>query len=216
MADHDRIVETLLARCGQTYAAEAGIRLADTPGPLYQLLVLASLLSARITADIAVAAARELFAAGYRSPTAMTSASWQDRVDALDRGHYRRYDESTATRLGDAAAQLTERWHGDLRRLRDAAGGDAHRIAGLLTEFPGIGPTGAGIFLREVQQTWPSVAPYLDNRVQAGARSVGLPADREPLAKLLAGSGRPADLAAALVRVSLGYRLATEITAAAR
>ncbi len=32
----------------------------------------------------------------------MSEASWQDRVDALGRGHYRRYDERTATmRLGE-------------------------------------------------------------------------------------------------------------------
>ncbi len=212
MADHDRILDGLLDRCGQTYAAEAGIRLADTPGPLYQLHVLTTLLSARISAGIAVAAARELFD-GYRSPAAMARTSWQDRVDALGRGHYRRYDERTATMLGDAAEQLTERWHGDLRRLRGAADGQPGRIADLLTGFPGIGPAGASIFLREVQETWPSVRPYLDSRVMAGARSVGLPADREYLTGLLAGTRHPARLAAALVRVSLNRRLAAEVTA---
>jgi hypothetical protein len=213
VAEHDRIVDRLLDRCGQTYAADAGIRLADTPGPLYQLHVLATLLSARISARIAVAAARELFGAGYRSPAAMARASWQDRVDALGRGHYRRYDERTATMLGDAAAQLTERWHGDLRRLREAADGEPRRIANLLTGFPGIGPAGASIFLREVQETWPSVGPYLDSRVTAGARSVGLPSDQEYLTGRLAGTRHPARLAAALVRVSLNRRLAAEVTA---
>jgi hypothetical protein len=52
----------------------------------------------------------ELFAAGYRTPAAMTAASWQDRVDALGRGHYKRYDERTATMLGDAAAKLAGRY----------------------------------------------------------------------------------------------------------
>jgi hypothetical protein len=113
-----RVVSELLDRYGRTYADEAGIRLTDKPEPLYQLLVLATLLSARISASIAVAAARELFAAGYRSPAAMAEASWQDRIDALGRGHYRRYDERTATMLGDGAAQLVRDWHGDLRRLR--------------------------------------------------------------------------------------------------
>jgi hypothetical protein len=65
-----------------------------------------------------VAAARELFGAGCPSPAAMARASWQDGVDALGRRHYRRHDERTAAMLGDAAAQLSERWHGDLRRLR--------------------------------------------------------------------------------------------------
>src|SRR6201994_5044418 len=145
------IIKALLDQCGVTYAEEAGIKLADRPGPLYQLLVLTTLLSARITADIAVGAARELFAAGYRSPKAMSEASWQDRVDALGRGHYRRYDERTATMLGDGAELIAERWHGDLRRLRDEAGGEAGRIGSLVQEFPGIGPAGAAIFLREVQ-----------------------------------------------------------------
>lgn len=201
--DAARVARELLDSRGRTYADEAGIRLTDKPAPLYQLLVLATLLSARISAGIAVAAARELFAAGYRSPAAMAEASWQDRVDALGRGHYRRYDERTATMLGDGAAQLIRDWHGDLRRLRDKAGGDAGEIARLLTAFPGIGPAGASVFLREVQEVWPSVAPYADSRMAEGARRAGLPADREALAGLLASTGQPARLAAALIRVTL-------------
>ncbi|HSZ40159.1 MAG TPA: endonuclease [Trebonia sp.] len=202
--DHGRVIDDLLGRYGQTYAEEAGVNLADKPSPLYQLHVVATLLSARISARIAIAAARELFAAGYRTPGTMTGASWQDRVDALGRGHYKRYDERTATMLGDAAAQLTRDWHGDLRRLREAADGDAHTITGLLTGFPGIGPAGASIFLREVQETWPSVAPYVDERMAQGARKAGLPAGRDELRDLVAGSAHPARLAAALVRMSLG------------
>ena len=208
------IVKELLDQGGSLYAEDAGIKLADRPGPLYQLLVLATLLSAPIPAETGIAAARELFAAGYRSPKAMSEASWQDRVDALGRGHYRRYDERTATMLGDGADLLSGKWHGDLRRLRDQVDGDAGAIASALTEFAGVGPAGASIFLREVQDTWPTVAPYVDAKVTSGARRVRLPYDRESLAKLLADSGQPARLAAALVRVSLSQRLASEVTAA--
>jgi endonuclease III len=210
----EMIVRELLDRGGSLYAEEAGIKLADRPGPLYQLLVLATLLSAPIPAETGIAAARELFAAGYRSPKAMSEASWQDRVDALGRGHYRRYDERTATMLGDGADLLSGKWHGDLRRLRDRADGEPSAIASVLTEFSGIGPIGASIFLREVQDTWTSVAPYVDARVISGARRVRLPYDRESLAKLMADSGQPARLAAALVRVSLSQRLASDVTAA--
>jgi endonuclease III len=210
----EQIVKVLLDRCGRSYANEAGIKLTDRPGPLYQLLVLATLLSAQISADIAIAAAAELFTAGYRSPKAMSEASWQDRVDALGRGHYRRYDEKTATMLGDGADLLSSRWHGDLRRLRDEGGGDTGRLADLLTEFPGVGPTGASIFLREVQDIWPAVAPYVDAKMISGARRVGLPVDREQLARLLSGSGHQAQLAAALIRVSISQRAASEVTAA--
>jgi len=212
----DRIVRELLDRHGRLYAEGAGIRLADRPGPLYRLLVLATLLSPPIPADTAVAAARELFAAGYRSPKAMSEAAWQDRVDALGRGHYRRYDERTATMLGDAADLLSSKWHGDLRKLREESGGDVREIASRLTEFPGLGPAGASIFLREVQDVWPAVAPYVDAKVISGAHRVRLPGDRESLAGLLTASGQPARLAAALVRVSLSQRAASEITASVR
>ena len=203
----ESIVRELLARHGRLYAEDAGIKLADRPGPLYQLLVLATLLSAPIAAETAVAAARELFAAGYRSPKAMSEASWQDRVDALGRGHYRRYDERTATMLGDGA---------ELLKLRDDARTEVGGITSRLTEFPGVGPTGASIFLREVQEVWPGVVPYVDAKVTSGAHRVRLPADRESLAGLLEGSGQPARLAAALVRVSLSQRAASEVTASVR
>jgi endonuclease III len=210
------VVDELLRQYGRTYAEDAGIRLTERPGPLYQLLVLSTVLSARISAGIAVAAARELNDAGCSSPRGMLEASWQDRVDALGRAHYRRYDERTATMLGDGADLLLTKYRGDLRRLRDAAKGDAGQIADLLTEFPGIGPAGASIFLREVQETWPSVCPYVDTRMLEGARRVGLPDRSDALAQVVAGSPHPASLAAALVRVSLSHSAAGEITSAAR
>ncbi|MHB1434159.1 MAG: endonuclease [Streptosporangiaceae bacterium] len=209
----DVLVRALLTTEGRTFAQAAGIRLADTPGPLYQLLVLATLASARISADVAVTAARELFAAGCRSPRAMRRATWQDLVDALDRGRYARYDGRTATMLADGADLLLRRWHGDLRLLRDEAGGAPRRIVGLLMHFPGIGPVGADIFLREVQDIWPSVAPYADARVTDGARKAGLPTEPAALAAL-AGPGNLARIASALVRVSRSERVAARVLAA--
>ncbi len=203
-AAEKRIVAALLDRYGETYAHRAGIALADRPAPLYQLVVLATLLSAPITADVAVAAARELFKAGYKTPAAMSAASWQDRVDALGRGHYRRYDERTATQLGAAADLLLDRWHGDLRRLRDEAGGDGHRIRRLLTTFPGIGPVGADIFLREAQAVWPALAPYVDHKVSVGAHRLRLPSSAAQLVKLAGSVDDLVRLEAALVRLSKG------------
>ena len=130
------LVRALLRVYGRTYAEDAGIRLTARPGPLYQLLVLTSLLGKRISADVAVAAARELFQAGLKTPQSMLDASWQERVDALGRGHYRRYDESTSRLLAEAAKHCLERWGGDLRRLRREANGDRRRLNELLTEFP--------------------------------------------------------------------------------
>ncbi|WP_432842397.1 hypothetical protein [Dactylosporangium sp. CA-092794] len=208
--DQRGVVRALLDAHGRGYAEEAGIKLADKPGPLYQLQVLATLLSARISAQIAVAAARELFAAGYRTPARMLGASWQDRVDALGRGHYRRYDERTATLLGDAARLCQDRWRGDLRRLHAEGGADAKRLQRLLTEFPGIGPTGADIFLREVQGVWPDIAPFADAKVLDGAKRLGLPTAAGDLAAL-APAGQLPNLLSALVRVGRDRKAAEAI-----
>ncbi|OUC96279.1 endonuclease [Streptomyces swartbergensis] len=197
-----RVVRELLDAHGRTYADEAGIRLKDTPQPLYRLLVLAHLLSARIRASVALATARALHEAGLRDPRRMAEADWQERVDALGRGGYRRYDERTATQLGEAAELLNERWGGDLRRLRREADGKVSELRHLLQEFPGIGPAGADIFLREAQGVWPEAAPYLDGKALQGAERLKLPKDTERLVEL-AGRTDPAVLAAALVRAAV-------------
>lgn len=202
MTRTETAAERLLEEHGQTYADEAGIRLRNTPAPLYQLLTLCVLLSVRIKADIAVAAARELFAAGMRTPRAMTEASWQDRVDALGRAHYRRYDESTATALGEGAGLVRDRYRGDLRRLREEARGDPARIRALLQEFPRIGPVGADIFSREAQGVWPELRPAFDSRARDAAVGLGLPKTPAGLARLVADDDLP-KLAAALVRAGL-------------
>lgn len=195
-------VRRLMDRYGQTHAEEAGITLRNTPAPLYQLLTLCVLFSVRIKADIAVAAARELFAAGMRTPRATADSSWQDRVDALGRAHYRRYDESTATALGAGAELVLDRYHGDLRRLRDAADGAPDRIRELLREVPRIGPVGADIFCREAQGVWSELRPSFDDRAREAAVELGLPRSPDGLARLVDTETLPR-LAAALVRVGL-------------
>ncbi|MFD5387774.1 endonuclease [Streptomyces sp. NPDC127074] len=212
MAMGDRyasVAHTLLDQQGTTFATQAGIKLRDTPGPLYQLLVLAHLLSARISSDIAVAAARALFDAGMRDPRRMAEATWQQRVDALGEGGYRRYDERTATQLGAAAELVNREYGGDLRRMREA--GDPKK---LLAEIKGIGPVGVNIFLREAQGVWPEFAPYFDRKALEGAERVGLPKSAGALGRLVAEKNLPR-LAAALVRVALHADAAREVRAAA-
>ncbi|MGW6060502.1 endonuclease [Streptomyces sp. NPDC055189] len=206
------LVRALLETHGHTYAEEAGIRLRDTPQPLYQLLVLSDLLSARIRSAIAVAAARELFDAGLRNPRHMARASWQTRVDALGRGGYRRYDERTSTQLGEGAELIQRDYGGDLRRLRDEADGNEAALRRSLRKVPGLGPVGADIFLREVQRVWPQVEPCFGDKAMQGARRLGLPEDPKKLARL-AGDADPAALAAALIRVALDKRAAEELLA---
>ncbi|MFC8131214.1 endonuclease [Streptomyces sp. NPDC057302] len=202
MTGRQAVMRELLRTSGQTYAAEAGIRLTDTPRPLYRTLVLSCLLSARIRASVAVASTRALYDAGMRGPRQMADASWQRRVDALGRGGYRRYDERTATQLGDGARLVLDEWGGDVRRMRERADGDEAALKRLLRQVPGIGPTGAGIFLREVQDVWTEYAPCFDAKVLRGAERLGLPRGTSELLRL-AGDAKPGVAAAALVRAAL-------------
>ncbi|RPK87763.1 MULTISPECIES: hypothetical protein [Streptomyces] len=210
-----RITDALLEECGRTYAAEAGIRLRDTPQPLYQLLVLSHLLSARIRASVAVAAARALFAHGMRTPRRMVEATWQQRVDALGEGGYRRYDERTSTQLGEGARLVLDVWKGDLRRLRAEADGDGEVLRAGLRRVRGIGPAGADIFVREVQAIWPETGFWAGAKALQGAERLGLPTSPGKLADVARDRDR-ATFAAALVRAALDREIVERVREAAR
>jgi len=207
MTQNDR-VDRLLDQYGETYAHQAGIRLADRPQPLYQLLVLTKLLSTRISAAVAVAGARELFRVGLTSPKAMLAADEHTKWHALAAGHYVRYGGPAIRQLADGAQIVLDRWGGDLRRMHNAADGDRAALRASLTEFPGIGPTGADIYLREAQAVWPDVRPYLDARVTAAAKAVRLPSSPARLAGLVPPDRLP-ELAAAVLRGSRDKALTT-------
>lgn len=195
----------LIRRAGTTYAAEAGIRLTESPKPLFQLLVLAMLAAKPISAEVAVAASKELFAAGARTPQRALETPRATVIAAFGRAGYARYDESSATRLVDMATLLRDEYGGDLRRLAAASHHDVAEAHRLLEQFNGIGHTGAAIFLREVQDRWTWVRPYFDDRALYSASSLGLPGRPAELGALAPRSN--AKLAAALVRVSLDDNL---------
>ncbi|MGE2692726.1 endonuclease [Mycolicibacterium pulveris] len=209
-SDRKQLVQSLLEHAGTTYAEEAGIRLKDQPMPLFELLVLCMLASKPIDAAIAVSAARELFADGLRTPDAVLDADRQQMIRAFGRAHYVRYDESSADRLIDIAETVRAQYRGDLRYLAAESDDDVRAAAGLLKQFKGIGDTGSDIFLREVQDVWTWVRPYFDERATAAARELGLPGKAGDLAELAPGS--TAELAAALVRVSLDDKLREKVS----
>jgi len=103
---------------------------------------------------------------------------------------------------------------GDLRNLGVRCGHDPDRAVEELQRFTGVGPTGADVFLREVQLVWPWVRPHFDARALAAARELHLPATPHELEELAPrGSAR---LAAALVRVSLDDELRKDIVHSGR
>lgn len=197
------VLDRLLERHGRTFAGQLGIDLdRDGQDGLFQLLVASLLMSARISTGIALASAGALFERGYTTAARMAGADWQGRVDALGEGGYVRYDESTATYLGETAQLLLDRYDGDLHGLRAAADGDPARIQQLLTECKGIGPVGAAIFCREAQMVWPELQPFADSAALAVAEELGLGSSTRELVGLY-GDDDLSLLTAALVRVRL-------------
>lgn len=203
MPSHRKLADAALAAHGRTFAQELGIPLSrDTPAPLYRWLVAATLLSARISHDIAIAAADALSNAGWRTPRAMADATWDQRTKVLNRSGYARYDERTSRMLGDGAAHLLDAYRGDLRRLRARADEDPAAERRLLKDFKGIGDVGADIFFREAQAVWPEHRPFADSKALKAAGKLGLPEDAKELARLVSREELPW-LLCALVRIDL-------------
>jgi len=86
---------------------------------------------------------------GLTSPEAIIAAGWDKLVMVLDRGHYVRFDFSTATKLLDICKELKERYGSIANLVLQAK--DEQDLADLLQQFKGVGPVTADIFLRDVR-----------------------------------------------------------------
>ena len=197
----DRL-EALLERHGRTYCDELGIDIrSGEPAPLFQWLVASNLYSTRIGAKLATAGARALFEDGLTTARKLCDAGWERRVKLLNGAGYARMDERYSAILGDMAEQVLDRHDGDLRKLREEADRKVGPELEALTDFKGIGPSGADIFRREAQSAWPELAPVMDKKAKSAAKAMSLPDDAEAL-QALAGD-RFVTAVAALVRAHL-------------
>jgi endonuclease III len=209
-------VRILLQRYGRTFAEDLGIQVEQNQlSPLYCLLTSAALFSTRISHNIALKSARILFEHGWTTAERMAASTWEQRVRALDEGGYVRYDERTATMLGQTAQMLIDNYQGDLRKLRQAAGADPVRERTLLDRFPGVGDVAVNIFFREAQLAWPELFPFADEKTLASAARLNLPVDAIKLAALVRNRRNYVRLVSALIRVQL-ERKHDEIFTAAR
>lgn len=203
MADRKTMVSALLDCHGQTFASELGVRIErNTPSPLFRMLCLAMLTSAPVQADIAMQGAKALGKAGWTTPKKLAQSSWDARARTLNEAGYARVDEKTATEIADLNDTLLAEYDGDLRRLREAADGDARAAVRALKQFKGIGEVGANIFLREAQAPWPEFYPFADKAALKAADKLDLPDSPDALAKLVDPDEFPR-LVAALVRTQL-------------
>ena len=197
------MLAALLERHGRTYSDELGIDIEKgTPPPLFRWLCASLLFSARISAELAVQAAAALAERGWTTPQTMADATWKERVKMLNESGYARFDERTATMLGETCEILLDRYRGDLRRLRDEAEREPKRERSLLKELKGIGNVGVDIFFRETQAAWDELRPFADRRALDAAKRLDLGGDAAALADLVSERDLPR-LVAALVRTEL-------------
>ena len=184
----EEMAARVLDRFGTTWASETGFTVRDAPSPLFRLLCLSMLLSARISNELAVRGARALTVAGWTTARKMVDSTWADRARTLNESGYARFD----------------RWKGDLRKLREEAGREQPAERALLKEFKGIGDVGVDIFFREVQGVWGELSPFVDERARKAAQRLGLGSQPRAIASLVAAEDLPR-LVAGLVRVDLEH-----------
>ncbi|KAF4538844.1 uncharacterized protein LTHEOB_1198 [Lasiodiplodia theobromae] len=174
----------------------------------------ALLSSSRISHDIAARSVRLLVQAGYHDLPTLSASTWQQRADVLTKGGYAHYREKTATELGELAALIEDKYKGDASGLLpgdDVSAGRAGKVAVLkrrLKEIKGLGDVGADIFVAEIQEVWPGLAPVLDRRSLKTAEEVGLGKDVEGLFECVGRDAtRMARLNKALTTIRLEKRV---------
>jgi endonuclease III len=118
-------------------------------GELFKWFLACLLFGKPIQQEVACRGYLELARAGLLTPEAILRAGWDRLVAVLDRGHYVRYDFSTATKLLEVCRTLRAR-HGTLTRLFAEAMSEAE-VRRRLEAFKGVGPTTVRIFLRDVR-----------------------------------------------------------------
>jgi hypothetical protein len=202
-----RMVRRLLGRVGRGYAEAYGFSVTSNPASLFRLLLLSILTAGRRDYRTAIAMAQALVAPGWDSAGRMAASGYDERVAALRAAGGGRSAARLASTLGDLAAVVLDRYHGDLRRLRGDARRDSAVERRLLTQLPGVTDAAVDLFLRDAQVIWPEAGPFFDRRSLRAAARLGLGGTVDELAALSgAGSERLAWLAGALARVDLDDR----------
>lgn len=198
------LVDTLIREQGTLYSEAIGASIKhNTPQDLFFWLIGALLLSARISGELAVRAAIGLRAHDLHKIGVILETPRERRIRVLNESGYARYDNIAADYLYETAQLVDEKYHRDLRKLREEADGDEARVRALLTEAKGVGAVGANIFLREIQWVWDEYFPRLDGPALKAAKALGLSEDAARLAKRAGSKERFTRLAAALTRAAL-------------
>jgi endonuclease III len=146
---YDRNKGRIIIQEKKIYAHELGIDLSTKQETDYFKWFLACLLFGKpIQQEVAKRTYVEFVREGLITPQAILQAGWDKLVEVLDKGHYVRYDFSTATKLLDVLKTLQEQY-GTLTELMKQSQ-SIDELSSRLQAFKGIGPKTVEIFLRDI------------------------------------------------------------------
>lgn len=132
------------------YSEELGINLKSKgEGEIFKWFLACLLFGKPIQQEVAKRTYFEFKKEGLLTVDKILKAGWDKLVEVLDRGHYVRYDFSTATKLLEICKGLKEKY-GTLTSLICQSKNKKNLKAKLL-EFKGVGPVTVRIFLRDLK-----------------------------------------------------------------
>jgi endonuclease III len=141
---------------GKIYSQDLGINLeSGKEEEIFKWFLACLLFGKPIQQGVAKRTYFEFEKEGLLSPEKILEAGWDKLVEVLDRGHYVRYDFSTATKLLEVSKELKEKY-GSLKKLIEVSKNEKD-LALRLQEFKGVGPVTVRIFLRDFKKFKPKV-----------------------------------------------------------
>lgn len=136
---------------GVIYSQDLGIDLkSGTEQELFKWFLACLLFGKPIQQHVAERTYFEFEKAGIVSLDTILNAGWHKLVSVLDKGHYVRYDYSTASKLLSICKQIKKKY-GSLGNLMKESE-DMIDLKRRLEDFDGIGPVTARIFVRDVRK----------------------------------------------------------------
>ncbi len=135
---------------GKIYSRDLGINLkSGKEEEIFKWFLACLLFGKPIQQEVAKRTYFEFEKEDLLTPEKILEAGWDKLVEVLDRGHYVRYDFSTATKLLEICKKL-KKDYGSLGNLLKSAK-NKKDLERKLLEFKGIGPVTTRIFLRDLK-----------------------------------------------------------------
>lgn len=168
------IIKTLFKNYDGKFSKSLGIELKEKKSDEIFKWFLASILyGARIGEKIATNTYYEFEKRNVLTPEKILKTGWDGLVEILDMGGYVRYDFKTATKLLNIIKIIQDNYDNNLNNMHEAAS-DFQDLENKLIEMPGIGPTTANIFLRELRGIWEKADPNLSSFSEKAACNLNL------------------------------------------